>query len=113
LNDLLKVFVGLRLARARISQESPFTDDLLLGQVGPHGTGPRNQPQADVIWSPREGWVAPARCSGQTNRRVDERAREGLHAHNRLSRTYDLNPKNRGRRDPALPRAYALRAVRA
>ena len=25
------------------------------------GTGPRNQPQADVIWSPREGWAAPAR----------------------------------------------------
>jgi uncharacterized protein GlcG (DUF336 family) len=37
-----------------------FTDGLLLGQAGAHGTGPRNQPQADVIWSPREGWAAPA-----------------------------------------------------
>src|SRR5262249_29425150 len=37
-----------------------FTDGLLLGQGGAHGTGPRNQPQADVIWSPREGWAAPA-----------------------------------------------------
>ena len=28
------------------------------------GTGPRNQPQADVIWAPREGWAAPARRPG-------------------------------------------------
>src|SRR5262249_17857874 len=45
-----KTVSGAAAAFQFCARGSAFTDRLLLG--GAHGTGPRNQAQADVIWSP-------------------------------------------------------------